>query len=153
MTADPNQVLMPGRAQYPSLADRAVFITGGASGIGASMVEHFCDQGSRVAFVDVRSDLAQALIADLAARGLPSPWYRECDLRDIEALRAAITDAGRAMGPLRVLVKWCEVATSASARDGGRRYRFVYVDQTSFEQNTPQTFAALATSFTEYQDA
>ena len=104
MAADPNDALLPGRARYPSLAGRAVFITGGASGIGASIVEHFCDQGSRVAFVDLRSDLAQALIADLAARGLPRPWYRECDLRDIEALRAAIADAGREMGPLRVLV-------------------------------------------------
>ena len=104
MAADPNDALLPGRARYPSLAGRAVFITGGASGIGASIVEHFCDQGSRVAFVDLRSDLAQALIADLAARGLPRPWYRECDLRDIEALRAAIADAGREVGPLRALV-------------------------------------------------
>ena len=104
MAADTNNALLPGRARYPSLSDRAVFITGGASGIGASMVEHFCDQGSRVAFVDVRSDLAQALTADLVGRGLPRPWYRECDLRDIEALRAAIADAGREVGLLRALV-------------------------------------------------
>ena len=104
MAADPNNALMPNRARYPSLAGRAVFITGGASGIGASLVEHFCDQGSRVAFVDVRSDLAHALIGDVAARGLPPPRYRECDLRDIEALRSAIADAGREIGPLGVLL-------------------------------------------------
>ncbi|NDP42915.1 MAG: SDR family oxidoreductase, partial [Aromatoleum sp.] len=104
MEPDPNIALMPGRAQYPSLAGRVVFISGGASGIGASIVLHFCDQGSRVAFVDVRSDLAQALIADIAARGLPRPWYRECDLRDIDALRAAVAEAGHALGPIRVLV-------------------------------------------------
>jgi FlaA1/EpsC-like NDP-sugar epimerase len=28
-------------ASYPSLEDRVVLITGGASGIGASFVEHF----------------------------------------------------------------------------------------------------------------
>ena len=81
MDIDPNNALMTGRARYPSLEGRVVFVTGGASGIGASVVEHFCDQGSRVAFVDVRSDLAEALASDIVARGLPRPWYRECDLR------------------------------------------------------------------------
>jgi D-xylose 1-dehydrogenase len=104
MPADPNLELLPNGARYPSLADRVVFITGGASGIGASLVLHFCDQGSRVAFVDVRSDLAHALTADIAARGLPKPWYRECDLRDIGALRSAIADAGAALGPIRALI-------------------------------------------------
>lgn len=104
MANDPNNELMPGRAQYPSLKGRTVLVTGGASGIGASLVEHFCDQGSRVAFLDVRSDLAAALIADIAARGLPPPWFRQCDLRDIDALRAAVAEAGRALGPIRVLV-------------------------------------------------
>ena len=104
MPHDPNHALMPGRAQYPSLAGRVVFVTGGASGIGASLVEHFCDQGSRVAFVDVRSDLAAALVTQIAARGLPPPWYSECDLRDIDALRSSIAEAGRALGPIRVLV-------------------------------------------------
>ncbi|RAB79005.1 3-oxoacyl-ACP reductase, partial [Burkholderia multivorans] len=32
---------------YPSLVDRAVLITGGATGIGASFVEHFAQQGAR----------------------------------------------------------------------------------------------------------
>ena len=104
MTQDPDDGLMPGRAQYPSLAGRVVFVTGGASGIGRSIVEHFCDQGSRVAFVDVRSDLADALVAEIVARGLPPPWYRECDLRDIGALQAAVADAGQALGPIRALV-------------------------------------------------
>ncbi|MEO8753019.1 MAG: SDR family oxidoreductase [Casimicrobiaceae bacterium] len=104
MAHDLNLELLAGAARYPSLAGRVVFITGGASGIGASLVLHFCDQGSRVAFVDLRSDLAQALIADITARGLPAPWFRECDLRDITALRAAIADAGAALGPIRVLI-------------------------------------------------
>ena len=45
---------MSNYAIYPSLKDRAVFVTGGGSGIGASIVEHFCAQGSKVAFVTAR---------------------------------------------------------------------------------------------------
>ncbi len=47
------------------------------------------------------------------------------------------------------LRQWCEDATGAE--ENGTRYRFVYVDQDSFEQHLPQTFASLAASFTEYQ--
>ena len=39
-------------ARYPSLKDKAVLITGGASGIGASTVVHFVVQGAKVAFID-----------------------------------------------------------------------------------------------------
>jgi type III restriction enzyme len=46
---------------------------------------------------------------------------------------------------------WCEDATAASHVDGGPSYRFVYVDQPSFELHQPASFAALATSFREYQ--
>ena len=53
-------------AGYPSLAGRTVLVTGGGSGIGASLVEHFCRQGSRVSFLDVQADAAQALVGKLA---------------------------------------------------------------------------------------
>lgn len=47
------------------------------------------------------------------------------------------------------LKQWCADATAAE--DNGRRYDFVFVDQTGFERHTPGTFAALAASFTEYK--
>ena len=37
--------------KYSDLKNKRVFITGGGSGIGASIVEHFCKQGSEVYFV------------------------------------------------------------------------------------------------------
>ena len=39
-------------AIYPSLENKTVIVTGGASGIGASIVENFLQQGSKVAFLD-----------------------------------------------------------------------------------------------------
>ncbi|MEK6209609.1 MAG: DEAD/DEAH box helicase family protein [Pseudomonadota bacterium] len=50
------------------------------------------------------------------------------------------------------LCQWCVDATDASKAEGGPTYRFVYVDQEGFERDQPHSFAALATSFTEYQE-
>jgi NAD(P)-dependent dehydrogenase (short-subunit alcohol dehydrogenase family) len=91
-------------AVYPSLKDRSVFVTGGGSGIGAAEVEHFAAQGSRVAFVDIDVRASEALVERVAARGHTQPLFIACDLRDIEALRAAIRQAGEAHGPITVLV-------------------------------------------------
>jgi len=45
----------------------------------------------------------------------------------------------------------CLDATAASQAQGGPRYRFVYVDQSGYERNTPTSFAALVAGFTDYQ--
>ena len=86
-------------AAYPSLRDRVVFITGGASGIGAAMVEAFHGQGARVAFVDKARGAGQAL----AAR-LPGSWFRLCDVTYPAALQSAVDAAAWALGPITVLV-------------------------------------------------
>ncbi|SMX42649.1 SDR family NAD(P)-dependent oxidoreductase [Octadecabacter ascidiaceicola] len=43
----------PKFANYPSLKGNTVFITGGASGIGADTVRSFAAQGANVGFVDL----------------------------------------------------------------------------------------------------
>ncbi|MBM3596717.1 MAG: SDR family oxidoreductase [Alphaproteobacteria bacterium] len=91
-------------AIYPSLRGKVVFITGGGSGIGASIVEHFCAQRCEVAFVDIAVAEATSLVDRIAARGLPRPLFVQCDLRDIAALQAAIDRVGRELGTIRVLV-------------------------------------------------
>jgi NAD(P)-dependent dehydrogenase (short-subunit alcohol dehydrogenase family) len=91
-------------AIYPSLRDRAVFVTGGASGIGAAEVFAFARQGARVAFVDIDDAAAATLCQSLKAEGCPEPFFQHCDLRDIAALQAAIAKAAAHLGPITVLV-------------------------------------------------
>ncbi|QNM95707.1 SDR family NAD(P)-dependent oxidoreductase [Chitinimonas koreensis] len=99
---------MPNTACYPSLQGRTVFISGGASGIGASFVEQFHAQGAQVGFVDLDADAAAALLARIAAgphtAGAPVPLFSRCDVTDVEALRAAIEGTREAFGPVAVLV-------------------------------------------------
>jgi D-xylose 1-dehydrogenase len=91
-------------ASYPSLKDRAVFISGGGSGIGASIVEHFAAQGAKVGFVDIDEAASKALGAKIAAAGHPEPLFARCDVRDIPAYQAAITGMAARLGPFTVLI-------------------------------------------------
>jgi NAD(P)-dependent dehydrogenase (short-subunit alcohol dehydrogenase family) len=92
-------------ATYPSLADRTVFITGGAAGIGSTMVRQFARQGSRVAFVDNNAADAQRTIAACAESGaVHTPLFYDVDLVDIAALRDACSAAIRDLGGVTVLV-------------------------------------------------
>jgi len=91
-------------AIYPSLRDRVVFVTGGASGIGAAEVAAFARQGARVAFVDIADEPAAALCAGLRDAGHPEPFFQHCDLTDIAALQTAIAAVGQKLGPITVLV-------------------------------------------------
>lgn len=87
-------------ATYSSLDDVAVIVTGGASGIGAEMVRAFAGQGARVGFLDIDAAAGEALAADVGFR----VRFEPCDLRDIEALKAAIGRLQAAHGPAGVLV-------------------------------------------------
>lgn len=91
-------------ATYPSLRDRVVLVTGGGSGIGAAIVEHFAVQGSRVAFLDIDRGASERLCETIAAGGRARPVFVHCDLRDIPALRAAVEEVRRQLGPIQVLI-------------------------------------------------
>ena len=87
-------------ATYPSLKDKTVFITGGASGIGADMVRAFADQGSKVGFTDMDEATSAELCANLSA----DVAFEKCDLRDIDQLKSAFAKLAEKLGPAIVLV-------------------------------------------------
>ncbi len=104
--------VLPGH--YPSLLDRVVLITGGATGIGESLVEHFVAQGAKVGFIDIADEAGEALVdrlrdsAPVTHQGTPitrtTPLFRHCDLTDIDALRNTIADIRATLGPIGVLI-------------------------------------------------
>jgi NAD(P)-dependent dehydrogenase (short-subunit alcohol dehydrogenase family) len=87
-------------ARYPSLKSKTVFITGGASGIGAEIVKAFAAQGAKVGFVDLDAKGAQALTD--ATEGTLA--CEQADLRDIPALQEAFARLKAKLGPAQVLV-------------------------------------------------
>ena len=91
------------RAIYPSLENKVVFVTGGGSGIGAATVTGFVRQKARVSFVDIDEPASTRLVRDLEGMG-PPPRFLRCDVRDIDALRAAIGTVQAELGDIGVLV-------------------------------------------------
>jgi D-xylose 1-dehydrogenase len=102
--ANPQPSPAPKFASYPSLFGRAVLITGGATGIGESLVLHFARQGSRVAFLDIDDQPARRLVDRVAGEGCPTALFFHCDLTDIAALKEATNEVLARLGGLDVLV-------------------------------------------------
>lgn len=83
--------------RYASLQNKTIVITGGASGIGADLVDAFTQQQSRVHFLDIDRG-GEALAQRSGAT------FHCCDLRDAQALRAVINAIASQESALDVLI-------------------------------------------------
>lgn len=92
-----------GIATYPSLKGRVALVTGGGSGIGATIVRRFAEQGCRVAFFDIAEETSHALVAALAKDGL-SAHFEKVDITRVDEIQAAIARVRAALGPITILV-------------------------------------------------
>ena len=95
--------MMPS-AEFHDLEGAAVLITGGGSGIGAAVVEGFVRQRARVAFIDIAEEASIALCDHIERETGRRPLFLAVDLRDVEALRAAVASAAAVHGPATVLI-------------------------------------------------
>lgn len=109
-------------AIYPDLEGKGVLVTGGASGIGAAIVEAFAAQRAKVGFIDYDLDAGEKMARKLSGAGATSA-FAHADLRDIDALKAAVAAIRAVIGPITVLV-------NNAARD----------DRHATEEVTPEYF-------------
>ena len=93
---------MSANVTFHDLAGASVFVTGGGSGIGASLSEGFLAQGCKVAFVQ-RSN-AEDFVDEMASRYANKPLFLPCDITDISALQDAMSKAASINGPISILV-------------------------------------------------
>lgn len=90
-------------ARYPSLVDRTVLVTGGATGIGETLVREFVAQGAKVGFIDIAREAGAALARELAG-SRHAPLFVPADITDIAALEGAIGQVRDRHGPIRALL-------------------------------------------------
>ena len=110
---------------YPSLQGKTVFISGGASGIGANLVSNFHAQGAVVHFVDIADAAGQQLCASLneASGREVSAHYHRCDVTDVGCLGDIVRSIGQASG--------IDVLVNNAANDA--RHEVTHVDETSWD--------------------
>ena len=89
---------------YSDLKDKKVFITGGGSGIGASIVEHFCEQGSNVFFIDINEKSSNKLVSECKNKKFSVPTFINCDLLNIKFLQNTISKIISDNGAIDILV-------------------------------------------------
>ena len=94
----------PRRGTYPSLIDRLALVTGGASGIGATIVTALARQQAQVAVIDVDDRAANTLCDRIEEEAGRRPWYLHADVTDVPALQAAVASAIADLGGLSILV-------------------------------------------------
>ncbi|MDR3373538.1 MAG: SDR family NAD(P)-dependent oxidoreductase [Ancalomicrobiaceae bacterium] len=92
-----------GGAIYPNLDGKVVLVTGGGSGIGASIVRHFARQKAKVGFLDIARTPSEALVDELAATGAEVA-FQETDLTDTASLRDSVQAIRSKFGPIGVLI-------------------------------------------------
>ena len=92
------------KVKYYDLENKNVFVSGGGSGIGASIVEHFCEQGSNVFFVDIDLSESEKLIKTITEKKFKKPNFIECNLLDIKKLNSIISRIIDDNGPIDILI-------------------------------------------------
>jgi NAD(P)-dependent dehydrogenase (short-subunit alcohol dehydrogenase family) len=127
-------------ASYPSLRDKVVFITGGGSGIGATLVRRFSEQGAKVAFVDIDANSSSALVRRLEAEVASPPRFFECDLRNVAKLQSILKTVESDLGQVSVLLNNAANDTRHAIEDVTVEY---WDDRMAINQR-PMFFAAQA---------
>ena len=92
---------MSNDAVYPSLKNKVVLVTGGASGIGESITRAMIKQGAKVGFLDFDEEAATKLLNELGKDNISS---QICDLRDIDQLKNSVQEVSKTLGAIDVLV-------------------------------------------------
>ncbi|MDC3074660.1 SDR family oxidoreductase [Candidatus Pelagibacter sp.] len=110
------------KATYSDLKNKRVFISGGGSGIGASIVEHFCEQESEVFFVDINKKASNKLLSELKKKGLKKPTFIECSVLNTKKLQATIKKIISSKGSIDVLVNNAANDDRHSTNDVDEKY-------------------------------
>jgi len=89
--------------QKDLLKERAVFLTGGGTGLGRSMALKFAELGARMFLVGRREDPLRETCDEILRLG-GSAAYATCDVRDYAAVEAAADRAEQHFGEINTLV-------------------------------------------------
>jgi len=94
------------------LANRHIFVTGGANGIGAAIVRDVARAGARVSFVDIDIEMSETFSKELRAEGYDVAFAR-ANVGDFVDLQHAFTSLVRQFGDVNGVVNNASVNSDA----------------------------------------
>ena len=97
----------------PSLNDRVVLLTGGATGIGRAIALDMAAAGAAVAIGDTNVDGGQRTVAEILSAGGRAS-FKSCDVADAEQVAALVGGAVADFGQLDVLVNDAGISGGSS---------------------------------------
>ncbi|WP_440934075.1 SDR family NAD(P)-dependent oxidoreductase [Candidatus Pelagibacter sp.] len=92
------------KTEYFDLKNKRALVSGGASGIGASIVEHLCEQGVEVYFFDINKNEAKKTINKIKKKKFKTPSFVECNIKNIKKYKLSIFEIIKKKGPIDILV-------------------------------------------------
>lgn len=84
-------------------AGRAIYVTGGGTGIGRAIALRLAAEGGSIAVSDIDGSLAEQVAREIAAAG-GTAFATTCDVTDDAAVKTSIADAVARLGKLDILV-------------------------------------------------
>lgn len=88
-----------------SHAPKTVIVTGGASGIGLAMVEHFASQGKNVAIFDVNLEVGNQVVSSVAEKYPKSKiQFKKCDVSSWDNQAQAFKDVFHEFGRIDIVM-------------------------------------------------
>ena len=92
------------KVEYFDLRGKRALVSGGASGIGSSIVEHLSEQGVEVYFFDINKNEARKTINKIKKKKFKIPFFIECDIKNITKYKTSILKIIKKQGPIDILV-------------------------------------------------
>src|SRR5256885_16709813 len=96
---------------HQSLQGKTLFITGGASGIGAETARQAAQRGARLALVDVDGEGAERVAASL-----PQAIGIQADVRDYDSIVAAVDRTVETFGGIDIVLANAGIENTGTAR-------------------------------------
>ncbi len=92
------------KTKYFDLKNKRALISGGAAGIGSSIVEHLCEQGAEVYFFDIDKQEAKKTINKIKKKKFKIPIFVNCDVKNIKKYKSSILKIIKKNGPIDILI-------------------------------------------------
>lgn len=101
-------------------AEKTVIVTGGASGIGLAVVEHFASQGNNVAIFDVNLEVGKQVVSNISNKNPQAKvLFKKCDVSSWKSQTEAFKDVFNEFGRIDIVMANAGISEQgASAMSG-----------------------------------